>query len=150
MKTVSDVEEFLNADGRASAHVRLHHSNLPDAQIDAEPGVVANALVQSFGYSPINPRSWSALDHESAIAVARRILSTDLAYKSELIPEKTAAHAAERLVGALSKYRARFLCNAEFRGTSMSWDPIGSSTFEVALVGFDETESFLLYAEAED
>jgi len=150
MNTVADIENFLKADGRASGHVHLYHSAMPEAAVGNEPSALANAVVRSFGYAAINPRSWSVLDRTSAVSVVRRLLSEDLAYKSELIPERTAAYAAEQLVGALSKYHARFLCNAEFQGTSMSWDAIGTSTFEVAVVGFDEAQVFLLYAEAED
>lgn len=73
-----------------------------------------------------------------------------MAYKCELMPRKTAEYCAESLIEALSPYKSEFLCNAEFQGTSASWDPIGASTFEVALVGFDDNQAFLLYAEAED
>jgi len=150
MKTLAEVGSFLDTDGRASGFVQMHHSDIRDLVAEGEPAAMANGLVQRWGYSAISPRSWSLIERASAVEIACRLLSADLAYQSELIPEKTAAYAAECLMGALSKFQARFLCNAEFRGTSMTWDPIGLSTFEVALIGFDGVQAFLLYANAED
>jgi hypothetical protein len=150
MKTVADVQSFITADARASRNVQLHHAYLHGLADKPDPATVANELVERWGFTAINRRSWSIVDEASAADIARRLLSMDLAYKSELIPEKTAIYLATCLVGALSKWRCRFLCNAEFRGASMSWDAIGSSTFEVALLGFDEAQAFLLYADAED
>jgi len=150
MKTLAEIASFLDADGRASGFVQLHHSDIGGLATEGEPAAVANVLVQRWGYSAISPLSWSLIDRASAAEIACRLLSADLAYKSELLSAKTAAYAGECLVVALSKFQARFLCNAEFRGTSMTWDPIGQSTFEAALVGFDGTQAFLLYADAED
>ncbi|MEK8035031.1 hypothetical protein AACH06_29800 [Ideonella sp. DXS29W] len=149
MTTIVDVQSFIATHERASRHVKLHHSEL-SGLVSREPAVVANEIVQRWGYGAINPQSWSVVDGAAAAAIARRLLGSDLAYKSELIREETAEYLAERLVGALSRFGARFVCNAEFHGTSVSWDPIGPSTFEAALVGFDESCAFLLYAEAED
>jgi hypothetical protein len=150
MKTLAEVRSFLDADGRISGRVQLHHSDMRSWAAAGEPAAVANALAQRWGYSAISPGAWLLLTRDAAAEVACRLLSADLAYKFELLPPKTATYAAECLVDALSGGDARFLCNAEFRGTSISWEPIGQSTFETALVGFDGAQAFLLYADAED
>lgn len=150
MKTVAEVVEFIEGDARASGHVRLLHRELPPGFPRSEAPSQANLLVQEWGYNAIASRSWARLNRKAASEVARRILGEDLAYKRELMPRKTSEHCAESLTNALSPYKAEFLCNAEFQGTSVTWDPIGTSTFEVALVGFDEDHAFFLYADAED
>lgn len=150
MQTVGEVKAFIEADERASRNVRLLFAERANTSFELEPASVANTLVQEFGFHPISPHSWSVLDQAAALSIASRILGEDLAYKSELFSPKTALFVARSLMNALAPYETSFLCNAEFRGTSVSWDPIGTSTFEVALVGFDKSQAFLLYADAED
>lgn len=150
MSKLEEIVASVHADGRASGNVQLmHRSALHLAESEKAPDI-ANRLVEGFGFHAIDPRSWSQLDGAAASTVAQRLLNEDLAYKSELLPCKTAGYYAGQLIACLSPHKARFLCNAEFIGSSVQWDPIGDATFEIALVGFDKDAGFLLYAHAED
>jgi hypothetical protein len=150
MPTLEEIAALVQADGRASGNVQLLHSSSLHLVASETATDIANRLVQGFGFHAIDPRSWSQLDGAAASGVAQRLLNEDLAYKSELLPGKTASYYADQLIAGLSPYKARFFCNAEFSGSSVQWDPIGDATFEIALVGFDEDAGFLLYAHAED
>lgn len=150
MLSIEAIIQAIESAGRIANHVQLLHGKTSGLAPTETPADAANDLVKSFGFQEINPRSWSVLDKSTASSVAQRLLSEDLAYKSELLSEKTANYYARQLVETLSPNEASFLCNAEFIGSSVQWDPIGTATFEVALLGFDKELSFLLYAHAED
>ena len=69
----------------------------------------------------------------------------------ELVPKKTAAFLAGELVKTLTKHVARFAATGSIDAANRArWMPIGTATFEIALVGYDATQAFLLYASAED
>jgi hypothetical protein len=150
MLDLNEIAAALRADERVSGNVQLLHRSSAFSMQTKPPADVANCLVREWGFQEIDPRSWTQLDRLAAVDVARRLLAKDLAYKTELLSEETATYYADQLMAVLSPYKAQFVCNTEFHGTSTFWDPIGVSTFEVALVGFDDTEYFLLYAQAED
>lgn len=150
MQTIAEVKAFLETDARILHYARILRGDPRCVESAADAATIANALVEGWGYSPVNPRSWRILDQTHAREIATRLLSEDLAYKRELLRSETAAYVSRCLIRTLSPYTAQFVCNAEFFGSGYKWDPVGTGTFEVALIGFDEQQAFMLYAQAED
>ena len=149
MRSASDIRNFLLSHSEAKHHVRLEV--VPHKP--AKPGTaseIADSLVKSFGFNPIGLRSWQVLGPESAAALAKQLAWRGLAYGTELMPEKTAAHIAARLVESLVPYSASFASSGKIEGDFKTWNPIGSATLEMALIGHDGASSFLLYASDED
>lgn len=110
----------------------------------------ADALVGAIGLQPPGPRAWIAADDAGARRMIDRLLREDLAYSAPLLPARRATYLAERLVAALDPFERRFVTSGVLSDGLTTWTPLGAATFEVALVGADATQAFLLLATAED
>ena len=150
MRTINEVEEFLAASHQLRGYVRLELVPV-DTTVQREHHAVADELVKGLGFTPIGRLAWSVLSPGQAIELLKNMLHRAMAYHQELLPLKTAEHVARVLVGSLSPYESTFLANGSITpGKGAGWIPIGTATFEMAVVAFDRTHAFLLYAEDED
>jgi hypothetical protein len=150
MQSISEVKAFIDSSDKLRRHVRLHLVPLISDE-PTEPPERADAIVEAFGYSPIGRFAWRSLPPVEAKELLANMLHRGMAYDQEMLPRKTAQHLAEVLVGSLDRFKSRFLANGSIApGSGARWTPIGSSTFEMAVVGFDQSVGFLVYAEDED
>jgi hypothetical protein len=149
MQTIREVKDFIDRSEQLRGYVRLELGQASARDFDS-PQRSADDLIVQLGFSPIGNMGWKVLSAEKATDLARKMLHKAMAYHQELLPAKTAEHIAGALVGGLSRYKSRFVANGCIEEGSAQWDSIGTSTFEMAVVGFDDTQAFLLYAEDED
>jgi hypothetical protein len=150
MRTLGEVSEFVQGSDELRGYVRL--DLVPVTGLAAlSPHEAADSLVERLGFNPIGRLAWRVLSTSEAVELLKAMLHHAMAYHQELLPSKTAEHLARTLVSALSTYSSKFVANGDIaEGRGAGWTPIGTATFEMAFVGFDDVNAFLLYAEDED
>jgi len=149
MRTTSEVKAFLDGSEQLSSRITLRLASA-EPLAAKEPQLAADAVVTSFGFAPIGRLAWCVLSTNEAAELLKKMLHRSLAYHQELLSLKSAEYAAHVLVESLSRYNSHFLANGSINSGSADWTPIGTATFEMAVVGYDEAQAFLLYAEDED
>lgn len=150
MRTLDELGDFIRGCDQLRGYVRLEFVPIGD-MASLPPHAVADALVERLGFNPIGRLAWRVLSSGEALELLKTMLHRAMAYHHELLAPKTAEYVARALVGALSAYSLTLVANGQlFPGGGASWTPIGTATFEMAVVGFDRANAFLLYAEDED
>jgi len=92
------------------------------------------------------------INRQEAERVATLILTRDLAYGSECIPEAAALEYLRRFLSAFAA-DARFFTNGTIDGPKLrlsNWTPITDATFDTGIFVLDETSVGFLWAEDED
>lgn len=95
-------------------------------------------LARRAGLEPLGP-GWTEIDDARARRFLIGLLHRDLAYKSEVMPERRAEWLADEFFAAAGKFDSRFATNSpdmphEF---PFSWTPASDYTFDagVAVIG---------------
>jgi hypothetical protein len=83
-----------------------------------------------------------------ADAIATRILHTDLAYGSKIMPRARAAHLWQRFVETFEGQDVEFATNA--REDACSWMPATNATFDLGVLVMGTTSTGCLWVEDED
>lgn len=129
--------------------VRLH-SAPRDSRTRGSDRAFANQLLAGLGLRCLPEGGWLSLSPEAATDFATRLMHQDLAYASELLDARRASRLALELCGALDRYASAYFASGHIEPGFKKWAPLGLATFEIALVGMDDRNAFLLLATAED
>lgn len=145
MESVEELKELLvkQFDGLVTV-IAEPRSDQPD-----EPFRVADAFVASHGFKQIH-KAWKVISSDSAVELLTRMLTTSLAYDVELMRPATAEFAAKSFRAFFDQYDATCMANGTIEDTTAGWTPITKSTFEMAVVIYDEKSIGMICVEDED
>lgn len=131
---------------------RVHIARLP-ATGPVSVRTAADDAARCLGLNALGTE-WLEIDADSATRVATRILATDLAYDTEVIPLADAERMAQAIT-AQAGAGASFLTNARWSFEQgdvklSSWNPITNGTFDAGVVCVGATAVVMLWVEDED
>ena len=145
MKSVEELKDLL--DKQFDGIVTVIEE--PKSDQLGEPFQVADAFVASHGFKQIH-KAWKVIPSDSAVELLNRMLTTSLAYHVELMRPGTAEFAANSFRALFDQYDATCLANGTIEDTTAGWTPITKSTFEMAVVIYDEKSIGMVCVEDED
>ena len=118
----------------------------------AEPGEAStfDDLCRRAGLEPLG-RAWVDVDESRACAFLTALLHKDLAYKTEVMPERRAHWLAEEFLRAAG-CESRFATNSPDipHELPFAWTPATESTFDAGIAVFGETGAGLYWVADED
>ncbi|MEL6555326.1 MAG: hypothetical protein AAFQ63_17970 [Cyanobacteria bacterium J06621_11] len=145
-----DIQKFLENQKKIKLNVTIYREAHQRPSIKT-PSAVADACVTSRGFKPIGEK-WHSIEANVAIRIITRMLSVSAAYRIKLLDKKIAKQAATRLIDQFGDRTANYLTNTSFAssGDEFSWSPITNSTFDSAVVIYDDRYIGMICMEDED
>ncbi|SKB02132.1 hypothetical protein SAMN02745166_03554 [Prosthecobacter debontii] len=116
---------------------------------DGKTWDVVDSFVSAHGFRPLHNR-WNLIDEATAIAMISEMLHRSLAYRVEMMSEKTAAHCAEAFRELFDRFSITCVSNGYINADGMGWTPITDSTFEMAVAIYDANNIGMICVEDED
>jgi hypothetical protein len=149
MPTLSEVEGSINDAASLAGHARLYIARRA-SKAELSERSFANWLLESQNLRPIPLHTWRQTSIDQARELACTLLAQDLAYSAPLLSARKAQWAASQLCATLNPHASVFFASGTVEPGFKKWEPLGAATFEIALVGMDTLNAFLLLATAED
>lgn len=147
METYLELKEFL--DGHEGIEGKLTVARTANAFPTLSGTENADRYVQTLGFAALG-NHWHELDRSQAVELLSRMLHLSLAYKIEMMPQKTAHHVADRFISLFNTWNSTYLSNGQIAEGLASWNPITKSTMEMALVVSDAEWIGVVCVEDED
>lgn len=118
-----------------------------------EAGTAADfdGLAREAGLDPLG-RSWIEVDAARARRFLVAILHKDLAYKSDVMPERRAEWLADQFLSAFGRFNGRFATNSPDSpdGFPFSWTPATTYTFDAGIAVLGESGAGIYWVADED
>lgn len=108
-------------------------------------------LARAAGIEPLE-RRWHEVDRAGAESFLTHLLRRSLAYRVELMPEKTAAGLASQFLDAVGRYGSRFATNSADRPGHFpyGWEPATEHTMDAGVVAIGAEGAALYWVADED
>ena len=108
-------------------------------------------VARAAGIEPLQKR-WHEVDRAGAESFLTELLHRSLAYRVELMPEKTAAWLASQFLDGVGRYGSRFATNSAGRPGHFpyGWEPATEYTMDAGVVAIGANGAALYWVADED
>lgn len=108
-------------------------------------------VARAAGIEPLGKR-WHEVDRSGVESILTELLHRGLAYRDELMPEKTAVWLASQFLDAVGRFGVRYATNSADRPGQFpyGWEPATDFTMDAGVVAIGPTGAALYWVADED
>jgi len=116
-------------------------------------------VAAEFSLSP-DPANYRRVTKKEAEQILTRILHKDMAYNSEVMPERSAAELSAGFLRGFDDGAASFFTNVDYSGEGRAlgpstwagpdWKPVTEATFDAGVIAISGVQAACLWIEDED